>query len=481
MFLRSPLATALSAVLFLIACAAPYCQADRQAELLAEQEKAIAVDWEWVLIKTNSVKNVPRGFLGFGWADFYVTVDALVDGELPIDFGALPSAYDNFQVKWDVENPTWDRVGIVAYAEGSADGLSVVLYDKNQFWGDTLLIDQEIALPATFDEWVDVTLEQDGIKLNLSLRRSSTPLFTADDLADMNLVEELFTLENGEIASLAYKIHAAANIKAVLYFPGRNDSFAHPHVLAAYESMGYDFYTLDCRKCGRVRRFIPDTQYGHDSENFDEYREEIDLALDFIKGQKAYQSILTHCHSTGALIALNYAMLVGEESAIEPFDGWVLNAPFLEWGFTGSDIAKILLENAWLAQFFLGQDYIFRDSGLGQFHLTYWLTSRSDVIFARPIITPFVTANWANAVTTMFNKVLARKDPITNNPVLSITSLGDTVLRSEELVNRLKFIANDPEVVVLRFNRHDVTLSFTEEDNNNAISAIVTWLDSLPA
>jgi hypothetical protein len=243
---------------------------------------------------------------------------AVVSEEEEVDVifteGKRVSQYSDF-----LPGTSSNRVGVVAYAQNTSSSLEITLTDENCNGPDTLLQEQ-LALPRIFDAWINVTVEEEnGRSVTLSLRRSNTPIFTTEEQNNMGLTEEIFNLDHGEKAVLSYKLlnPNENGAKAVLYMPGRNDAFCHPHVLDLYASKGYDFWTLDLRRCGRAARYLDDPYFGHTSTDFDLYKEEFDLALAFMREQREYTEIQLHGHSTGALAALNYALLVGDE----PFDG----------------------------------------------------------------------------------------------------------------------------------------------------------------
>ena len=95
-------------------------------------------------------------------------------------------------------------------------------------------------------------------------------------------------MEN-ERAVLTFK-QLPGNEKALLWIPGRNDSFFHVHILNRILNSGFDIFVLDLRRCGRskfdvdgVTPCIEDMLLGHDSYDFSEYLEEMDVAISFLK------------------------------------------------------------------------------------------------------------------------------------------------------------------------------------------------------
>jgi 1-acyl-sn-glycerol-3-phosphate acyltransferase len=76
---------------------------------------------------------------------------------------------------------------------------------------------------------------------------------------------------------------ARQNRCALLWIPGRNDSFFHVHLLdGLLHRCGYDVFALDMRRCGEAKRAadsatpVVDELLAHDCGAFEEYFEEID-------------------------------------------------------------------------------------------------------------------------------------------------------------------------------------------------------------
>jgi alpha-beta hydrolase superfamily lysophospholipase len=112
--------------------------------------------------------------------------------------------------------------------------------------------------------------------------------------------------------------------KAILYVHGFIDYFFHEHVASFLVENGWNFYALDLRKYGRS--ILP-----HQTPNYcrdlKEYFEEIDQALEVIKGE-GHESIVVLGHSMGGLLATYYKHLGKNRQDI---NGLLLNAPFLDF------------------------------------------------------------------------------------------------------------------------------------------------------
>lgn len=153
-----------------------------------------------------------------------------------------------------------------------------------------------------------------------------------------------------ERAALTFCQRAAApNRTALLWVPGRNDSFYHVHLLPRLlEEAGADLYALDLRRCGRAKvgdDSLPAVSplLAHDSDDFDEYIEEFDEALRFMRNPlplpadgttrsggcgHSYESVVVVAHSTGALAALVHARRGERRGEV---DGYIFNSPFFSW------------------------------------------------------------------------------------------------------------------------------------------------------
>lgn len=440
-------------------------------------------DWEWVLIRINGAAMGVENADLVGAADTQVVVTALDAGNPPIRLHGdrVLSRFD-FGVQANTNEPEWYEIGMVAYQNGTVSQIEILLQDVDVLRNQQL-IRATVDTPNEFDRWIDLPLlSQDGYSLNVSLWRSTTPIFTEEDQRNMNLTETLFQVGNDTdtLASLAYNTNPA-NDKAVLYFPGRSESFGHPQVLQMYQDMGYDLYTLDPRWCGRTRRFLDEDTFrlGHSIENFDLYAQEIDLTLELIRNAKNYTQLLAHVHSTGTLVALNYVMMLKEDKQEEPFDGYILNGPFLDWGHVGGTLSEAFVENAGTFQQYLGIELAEIGMGLSNFHTRSWITMRYNTTL-RALIRTHITTDWAQAVTNVQNKILDTPltDTITKKPVLLIASLGDNTILPSEAQERMPHVASNYTEIIMTHNSHDVTQSATPVLNDEAIADIRGWIET---
>ena len=149
-------------------------------------------------------------------------------------------------------------------------------------------------------------------------------LFRSDDPDGEGVVEA--TLVRHSPASQTN----TASAKVVLYVHGFTDYFFQRHVAEHFAELGYRFYALDLRKCGRSLR---DGQSPHYVTDLEMYDKELGLARDIVRDDNGGADILLMGHSTGGLILpmwldrLN-AMPGGSRAA--GLSGIVLNSPWFD-------------------------------------------------------------------------------------------------------------------------------------------------------
>ena len=128
----------------------------------------------------------------------------------------------------------------------------------------------------------------------------------------------------GEVISTIIK-RKTSNLDAlaVLYIHGFNDYFFQAEMANKIDSAGYAFYAVDLRKYGRSKL---SNQYPFNVRSLNEYNTDIDSAISVIRNE-GYSNIILMGHSTGGLIAANFAR---ENRKDLPMNGMILNSPFLD-------------------------------------------------------------------------------------------------------------------------------------------------------
>jgi alpha-beta hydrolase superfamily lysophospholipase len=87
-------------------------------------------------------------------------------------------------------------------------------------------------------------------------------------------LDDKFKRQDNERGVLTIK-QEVGNTKALIWLPGRNDSFFHVHVLQRFLDAGFDVFALDLRRCGRAKvgadgQPTVDPLLAHDSHDFRE-------------------------------------------------------------------------------------------------------------------------------------------------------------------------------------------------------------------
>eukprot|EP00746_Dinoflagellata_sp_MGD_P007804 gnl/MRDRNA2_/MRDRNA2_115526_c0_seq1.p1 gnl/MRDRNA2_/MRDRNA2_115526_c0~~gnl/MRDRNA2_/MRDRNA2_115526_c0_seq1.p1 ORF type:complete len:593 (+),score=118.06 gnl/MRDRNA2_/MRDRNA2_115526_c0_seq1:113-1891(+) len=467
-------------------------------------KKVADVEWNWVLIKLLNVSNVPKDFwFGTGEVDMKVSA-AMVGTDLDAGFGEGKLQQYVWPAQDDTGNPTWDHIGLLAFKKDSATHIEIQVVDVDVGLfsnSDDVLISAKIPMPSHKSSWgagetlLSTTVmckklqaerkecKQEGTQMSLQLQFFDQPIMSLLEHKAMDLSEKIIHLKEGDItgganrASLAFK-EVEGNTKAVLYVPGRSDSFAHPHVLQLFLSQGFDLYTLDSRRCGRNRKYLDDPRLGHHSNDFDEYFEEIDFSLDFMKSQKNYTKIVGYMHSTGAPLLLNYIMKKGDQA----FSAFILNGPFLDWGTGLTNLQEHALEKlsaplGHITELFGYENPVFAEGkGINVFSTKRWIPYRWS-LDSFPLEATSVTVGWAAAVSKVQKELAEKKSTgITTKPTFVVSSHADTVLEHDESIAHCKWVNKACVVQEMQHNAHDVTMSVTEELNDEALAIIKGFL-----
>lgn len=113
---------------------------------------------------------------------------------------------------------------------------------------------------------------------------------------------------------------------AVLHIHGFCDYFFQTRMAEFFTALGYDFFAVDLRKCGRS--LLP-----HQTPNFcldlAEYSADLEAALGLVRERTGHSRLVLSGHSTGGLIAPLWAQ--AKAQAGDPVaDALVLNSPWLD-------------------------------------------------------------------------------------------------------------------------------------------------------
>lgn len=126
-------------------------------------------------------------------------------------------------------------------------------------------------------------------------------------------------------ATLLLRKSETPSDKAILYVHGFVDYFFQYELADWANGLGFNFYALDLRKYGRS---ILPHQKPNNFKNYQEYFEELDLAIDQIRRTDVNTQLVLMGHSTGGLISSLYAHHKKDDKTI---DALILNSPFLDF------------------------------------------------------------------------------------------------------------------------------------------------------
>lgn len=130
--------------------------------------------------------------------------------------------------------------------------------------------------------------------------------------------------EGPVVATLVRRRPCGPTRRAVLWVHGWSDYFFQTHVADFFAALGFDFYALDLRKCGRS--LLP-----HQTANFcrslADYVPELDEAARIIRAEDGHDRLLVAAHSTGALIT---ALWAHRRRAARVVDAMFFNSPFFD-------------------------------------------------------------------------------------------------------------------------------------------------------
>lgn len=100
---------------------------------------------------------------------------------------------------------------------------------------------------------------------------------------------------------------------------------------------------------------------------------------------------------------------------------------------------------------------------------------------ARPFYDTPVTVGFAKASNALNRTLLQRRGPATKKPTLVLTTKGDTVLSSKDILRLMEKVSDPAAKTVKVFTKqqHDVFVSIDEEDNTESLAVLTNWVKSL--
>lgn len=215
-----------------------------------------------------------------------------------------------------------------------------------------------------------------------------------------------------------------------------------------------------------------------------------------LKDGTSYDKVLGYAHSTGAPVLINYLLEKGDAA----FDGFVFNAPFLEWGsmnFGGEsqlveDITLLLMNNhpnpdkkwgaATTPEELKDTPIVYKDT---EVKISAWSAKLWSSFFfdwrSRPLHSVSTTTGFAGGVSKVHKKLTKRAKKhqyATIKPMIVISSRGDDVLQNSETLTFIDGVGPARVEIELGYNAHDVFLSSEMDGVEMAINFIKTWMQS---
>jgi len=202
-------------------------------------------------------------------------------------------------------------------------------------------------------------------------------------------------------------------------------------------ALGIDLYVLSYRRVGECRRLGLFDNPMHNSHcssgDFAEFRVDIQQALAEMRARGSYEQIIGYGHSTGAPILLDYLMEFGDGD----FSGFVFNSPFLDWGWVGGSLAKMVVVHAPALFTRLGlwteTSELLGGGGFNVWALQLYSQYQFDPS-CRPLYQVPVTIGYCTGINRVHADLRRRSAagvPVTRKPFLVLTSKGDDVLNGE--------------------------------------------------
>ncbi|CAE8598581.1 unnamed protein product [Polarella glacialis] len=345
-------------------------------------------------------------------------------------------------------------------------------------------------LPSAADGVVQHALDDiglAGVTASLSFEAAASAIATKADMAALGLQEHVLPLSGGpgeQKAVVTYRTRPG-NTKCLLWFPGRNDTFMHPHVAPMLDACGLDLYVVEHRRLGRSQIGASKADFALTSHvvDFKTFLEEQDAGIGFaLEGEKKYEKVALYARSTGGIEASLY---VRSGKYKDRIDALVLNSPFLDFGMGGANemLCDAMDELMPIMSFLKGKDAAAEADMPGTSGGTPKPSSYGASIYSQYPSCDLRCRNWiTNRMTAGFVAASAQlhdelqKMEATAIPTLVCYSDGDSCLDGKEVAQRAKFLSSDVTPFFLANGRHDLLLNYTKEDNQKVMDTIQGFL-----
>jgi alpha-beta hydrolase superfamily lysophospholipase len=347
------------------------------------------------------------------------------------------------------------------------------------------------SLPEAGGAWRDYEMDLGALGLlRFKARVSRWEVRPVDD-GGFDLEHHTLRLRDGERAVVSCRPASERRGRtALLWLPGRVDTFYHDHVGRMLEAEGVDVFVLSYRRVGECMRqghFKDPFLVSHTATgDFAEHAEEIALALDFIRTEGGstvdheYERVVGYAHSTGGAILVDYLISMGDAA----FDGFIFNAPFLGWGREVGPILRFFITYMPSLLTRIGlwtcETTLTAAGGMNAWACqTYSQYSRMMDPTARPLYSVPVTAGFCRAVNRAHWRLRRRGSaghPVTHKPFLVLASKDDDVLDGTEMLRAAHAIGPSRSLLELTYARHDVFASSDRETVDAAVAYLRAWL-----
>jgi len=446
--------------------------------------------------------DVPKADLFGGKSDPFVVVEA--QGDCGSEEFQDPAGGDGhnmatpwtarFPVKNDTTHPEWYESGLLLYKRDTTAGFKLSCVDKD--WaklGDDLLEEQMYPLPKSHGSWEEHVLKFKSTGGTLRFKVMTTPceemIVTREQTEAYVMEEHILELKDGVKAILSYRVKEGNN-NAVLWIPGRNSCFQHPHVGSALEDAGYDLYALSYRNIGECRKYCGEEGFveGNDlsltshpgpASSFGIINEEeVKKSLEFISSKKKYQKLLGYGHGVGGTIWINHILEHGDEQV----DALILNSPFLSWDQLGGQYDNdYLFENMSAALQGCGSNDPASAASPEHGRLMAWAVKcLSQYHFDAKTVGMNrikLTFGFVSACKEVFEKLEKLKSRITTKPVFLIRSRTENCLTALKSNQDISPLLTD---VLMPMGGHDIFRSYERSIVDSAIGHLTAWLKTSP-
>ncbi len=295
--------------------------------------------------------------------------------------------------------------------------------------------------------------------------------------------------EGDLVATLIRRGNAAATDHAVLAVHGYTDYFFHTELADHFADLGFAFYALDLRKCGRSRQA---GQTPHFTTDLAHYDAELEHALGVIGEQTRLAKVLVYGHSAGGLIVSLWLDRLRRRDARAHVrvGGLVLNSPFLD--LHGPAVVRHSATSAMIAGLSrLRSKGVVRAPDEGGYGTTLHRDYDGEFDYNlqwKPVGGFPITFGWLHAVRRAQHRLHRGLDVGVPNLILRSDhsvrrttdpmsmQCGDAVLDVTQIARRAGCIGNRTTIVPVADAKHDVFLSLPQP-RQRAYRHLDLWLN----